>query len=100
MRTPPLMDRGRRPPALRAPETRRRRAVENHAPAVWMIEPEARRVQAHAPQRVVPAPVLAIADDRMAERGELRPDLPAAAGLKLDLDERRVAVALQHAVVA
>src|SRR5438034_11228139 len=65
-----------------------------------MVEPEAGRVQAHAPQRVVPAPVLAIADDRMAERGELRPDLPAAAGLKLDLDERRVAVAFQHAVVA
>src|SRR2546422_3384002 len=65
-----------------------------------MVEPEAGRVQAHAPQRVVAAPVLAIADDRMAERGELRPDLPAAAGLKLDLDERRVAVALQHSVVA
>src|SRR5881397_1149777 len=65
-----------------------------------MVEAEAGRVQAHAPQRVVPAPVLPIADDRMAERGELRPDLPAAAGLKLDLDERRVAVAFQHAVVA
>ena len=65
-----------------------------------MVEAEAGRVQAHAPQGVVPAPVLAITHDGMAERGELGADLSAAAAVQLDLEERRVAVAFEHAVMA
>src|SRR6185312_2232866 len=64
-----------------------------------MIEREPPRVQRLAPHRrqagnVARAAVCGIADDRMADRGEVDADLVRAAGLQRALDERRDRVAL------
>src|SRR5688572_7798094 len=54
-----------------------------------MREAEARRVQADAADRVDRRAVAPVADDRMAERLELRADLAAPAGFQLELEHRR-----------
>ena len=70
-----------------------------------MIEREATGVQGLAgkrdgPQRVGPERVALLADERVPAQPRLNPDLVAPPGAKAHLDERRVAVGLEHAIVA
>ena len=83
---------------LRLAEGRRGRALEDEATARLMDEAEPRGVQTDAPERIAPTAVGAIADDRVAEPGELRADLTAPPRDQRQLEQRRVAVTLEHAV--
>jgi hypothetical protein len=53
-------------------------------------EAETRGVQTDAVERVAPAAVRSVADDRVAQRGELRANLAAASGGERELEQRRV----------
>src|SRR5262245_30666520 len=64
-----------------------------------MDEAEPRRVQADAPDGAAPAPVVTVAHDRVAELGELDPDLVAPAGAEAERQHRGVPPPLQHLVV-
>src|SRR5512146_3313561 len=57
------------------------------------------RVQREPPRRIGLRPVLAIAGDRMAERGQLHADLVAAPGFERALEQRSIALRAQDAVV-
>jgi hypothetical protein len=61
-------------------------------------EPEPRRVQRHAAERVGSASVLAVAGDRMACRGELCSDLTTASRHQAELEQGRVAPPLENAI--
>ena len=71
-------------------EAGRDRAVEDDPPPAAVGEAETRGVQADAVERVVPAAVRPVADDRMAQRRELRANLPAASSRQRELEQRRV----------
>src|SRR5262249_50143142 len=64
-----------------------------------MEEAEPGRVEAEAAERVARAAVEAIADDRMAQLGELDAELVAPPGPEAQLEERRVGPARHHPVV-
>ena len=53
-----------------------------------------------APERIAAGAIGTVAHDRMAERGELSADLAAPAGVKPDLEHRRVAVPFEDPIVA
>src|SRR5882724_3874424 len=76
-----------------------RRAVEAHGLARGrMDEAQAPRVKAKPPERPRRAAVLAIAHDRMSDRGELDPDLPASPRAERELEKRRVLPMPDHPV--
>src|SRR5689334_3062138 len=75
----------------------RRGARESPPPARRVREAERGRVQAYASERIRLRAECPIADDRMAQGGELRTDLPAAAGAQTELEHRRVGAPLAHA---
>src|SRR5688572_30482507 len=75
-----------------------RRALERQAAIRRADERQAGRVEADAAQRVPATAVRLVADDRMAERGQLCPDLTAAAGRERDLDRGDRLALLDHAV--
>jgi hypothetical protein len=60
-------------------------SITSSRPVGGMRHGEPQRVQAHARTR---GPVARIADDRMAEPGEVRADLMAPSGVELDLQQR------------
>src|SRR5262249_39980457 len=64
-----------------------------------MEEAEPGRVEAEAADRVARAAVEAVADDRMAQLGELDAELVAPSGPEAQLEERRVGPACHHPVV-
>ena len=53
-------------------------------------------MQAHAVGGIIPGAILLIADDGVAQLGELHTDLMTAAGLQAQLDEAELAIGLHH----
>src|SRR5262245_45432852 len=80
-------------------EAYRDRAVEDDPAAVRVSEAQARGVQADAAERVVSTAVRAIADDRMAGRGELGANLSTPSGRQRELEQRGVGPSREHAVL-
>src|SRR5438552_8840230 len=81
-----------------APEGSGGTTLERHAAPARVHEAQTRGVQADALEGVAAAAVGAVADDRVVQVRELGADLATAAGDELELEQRGVLEALQHAV--
>jgi len=64
-----------------------------------MLKSQFARVQREAPRRIAVRAVLAVAGDRMAERGQLHADLIPAPGFERELEQRSVSFCAQHAIM-
>src|ERR1700675_1044706 len=85
---------------LTEPRKRRgRRALEGHALAARVREAEPGGVQTQSAQRIARSAVGAIADDGVAERGELDADLTAPSRDERQLEQRRPRAPRAHPVL-
>ena len=91
------MARGRRSRSRAATSSCGSARVEGPLGAVaGMDEAQAHRVQRRAPEHRIRAAVHGVADDRMADRGEMDANLMRAAGAQRELEHGRAGEALDH----
>src|SRR5262250_1655407 len=77
----------------------RRRAREAMRAALSVYEPEHGGVKADAPERIARRTEHAIADDRMAESGQLSANLPAPSSSQAQLEHGRAGTTLADTIL-